>query len=321
MTMKIGTIATLIFLMSISFASAGLWAQENADPVEKHPWDLGYAPDKTVDFFKPEEGSPLKLDMFFPDDHTPSKKTSCIIFFFGGGWSGGDTRQFYGYGKYMASRGLVAVSAQYRTRKSHNAIPRQCVEDGKEAIRYIRRHAEELGIDPNKIIAGGGSAGGHVAAACGLCPKIDSDPGSPISCQPNALVLFNPVYDNGPEGYGHSRVTEYWEDISPFHNVRTELPPAIVFFGSKDRHVPVATINAFQKRMTDAGNACETHVYEGQIHGFFHISKGGRGMFEDVLTKADVFLVKHGFLSGDDKVSAWTANAINRLERKGKKRN
>jgi acetyl esterase/lipase len=318
--MKIGTFTELIFLISISFASAGLWAQDDAGPVEKYSWDLGYEPDKTVEFYKPEEGTPLELDMFFPDNHTPSKKTGCIVFFFGGGWSGGDTKQFYGYGKYMASRGLVAVSAQYRTRKSHKAIPRQCVEDGKEAIRYIRRHAKEFGIDPNKIIAGGGSAGGQVAAACALCPRIDSDPGSPVPCQPSALVLFNPVYDNGPEGYGHSRVTEYWKDISPFHNIRPGLPPTIAFFGSNDKHVPVTTINAFQKQMTDAGNTCETHIYEGQSHGFFHISKGGRDMFEDVLAKADAFLVKHGFLSGDDKIAAWTANAINRLERKGKQR-
>lgn len=62
--------------------------------------------------------------------------------------------------------------------------------------------------------------------------------------------------------------------------------------------------------MTDAGNECESHTYEGQKHGFFHISKGGRKMFEDVLAKTDAFLVKHGFLSGDNSVAAWTANAV-----------
>jgi acetyl esterase/lipase len=247
---------------------------------EKYNWTLGYQPDKTIRFCEPQNGEPLKLDMFFPDNYTPSGRYGCIIFFFGGGWSGGDTKQFYGYGKYMASRGLVAVSAQYRTGKSHKAVPRQCVEDGKEAIRYIRQHAKELGIDPDRIIAGGGSAGGHVAAACAMCPKVDSNPASPISCRPNALVLFNPVYDNGPEGYGHDRVTEYWKDISPFHNIRKGLPPTIAFFGSNDKHVPVATIHAFQEQMTDVGNECETHIYEGQTHGFFHISKGGRTMFE-----------------------------------------
>ena len=112
--------------------------------MEKHSWTLGYSPDKSIQYHEPEEGDPLKLDLFLPSDHKSSDKRACVIFFLGGGWSGGATDQFYGYGKYMASRGLVAISVQYRTRKSHQAIPRQCVEDGKAAIRYVREHAIEL---------------------------------------------------------------------------------------------------------------------------------------------------------------------------------
>ncbi len=322
--MKSGRLAALCvgIMCFCCFAAASVMGAATA--VEKHSWTLGYEPDKTITYLTPEEGDALKLDLFFPADYASSQKNGCIVFFFGGGWSGGSTEQFYGYGKYMASRGLVAVSAQYRTKKSHNAIPRQCVEDGKEAIRYIRKHAEELGIDPDKIIAGGGSAGGHVAAACAMCPKIDANPESSLSCAPNALVLLNPVYDNGPEGYGHTRVAEYWKDISPFHNICEGLPPTIAFFGSEDKLIPVSTINAFQKRMTDADNACETHIYDGQRHGFFHISKGGRNMFEDVLTKTDAFLVKHGFLSGADTVAEWTvdatANAAENAKPRSKKR-
>lgn len=288
--------------------------------VEKHSWTLGYSPDKSIQYHEPEEGDPLKLDLFLPSDHKSSDKRACVIFFFGGGWSGGATDQFYGYGKYMASRGLVAISAQYRTRKSHQAIPRQCVEDGKAAIRYVRAHAIELGIDPNRIAAGGGSAGGHVAAASAMCPNIDASPDSGVSCLPNALILFNPVYDNGPGGYGHSRGTDYWQDISPFHNIRPGQPPTIGFFGSQDKLLPVATIKAFQAKMEAVGNSSASHIYEGQAHGFFHISKGGRAMFEDVLTKADAFLVKHGFISGEDNVAEWTKQAIAQYQARGPKR-
>ena len=261
----------------------------------------------------------MKLDIFFPDGHTPADKRGCIVFFFGGGWTGGNPEQFYGFAKYFASRGLVAISAQYRTMGSHHAIPRQCVEDGKRAIRYVREHAKELGVDPEKIIASGGSAGGHVAAACAMCPKIDATPDSTVPCVPNALVLFNPVYDNGPGGYGHDRVAEYWKDISPFHNIRTGQPPAVVFFGSNDSLVPVATIKAFEKQMVDAGNECESHIYEGEKHGFFHISKGGRKIFEDVLTKADAFLVKHSYLTGPNSVIEWTAKTVARSSKKNSK--
>ena len=287
-------------------------------PVEKHSWALGYKPDKSMVFSKPEKGSPLKLHCFFPSDRNKGDKKGCIILFFGGGWSSGEPSQFYGYSKYFASRGLVAISAQYRTMKSHKATPRNCVEDGKAAIRYIRAHADELGIDPDKIIVGGGSAGGHVAAASALCPEIDATPESKVSCIPNALMLFNPVYDNGPEGYGHARVSEYWKDISPMHNIRAGAPPSISFFGDNDKHIPVATIKAFQKKMEKAGNQSATHIYKGQTHGFFHISKGGRKMFEDVLTKADAFLVKNKFITGKDNVLKWTEDTIANLPAKSR---
>lgn len=308
-----------LILCALMTPSYLLAADQAKKPIEKHSWTLGYEPDKTVMFSEPVKGAPLKLDCFFPADHKTGGESGCIILFFGGGWSGGDPSQFYGYGKYFASRGLVAISAQYRTKKSHQATPRNCVEDGKEAIRYVRSRAKEFGIDPNKIAVGGGSAGGHVAAACALCPKIDASPESDISCLPNALMLFNPVYDNGPGGFGHERVKAYWKDISPVHNIRADLPPTIVFFGDKDKHAPMATVNAFQEKMEAAGNSSETHIYPGQTHGFFHISKGGRKMFEDVATKADAFLVRNGFLTGDDHVLRWTEESIAKLVEAQKK--
>lgn len=311
---------TLFIVAAAMVAAATAFAEvKSKSPTEKHSWALGYKPDKSVIFSQPTKGSPLKLHFFFPSDHKAGGNNGCIILFFGGGWSSGHPSQFYGYGKYFASRGLVAISAQYRTRKSHKASPRNCVEDGKAAIRYVRAHAKEFGIDPDKIIAGGGSAGGHVAAACAMCPKIDASPESKVSSMPNALMLFNAVYDNGPDGYGHDRVAAYWEDISPMHNIGSGLPPTISFFGDNDKHVPVVTINAFQKKMKDAGNESETHLYKGQTHGFFHISKGGRKMFEDVLTKADAFLVKNGFITGKNNVLQWTAGTIANLPEKSKK--
>lgn len=313
----VGLLAVVALITGFNVAMAA--EAKSKSRIEKHSWTLGYQPDEAIIYSQPAEGAPLKLNLFFPADYKASEKHGCIILFFGGGWSGGEPSQFYGYSKYFASRGLVAISAQYRTKKSHKASPVNCVEDGKAAIRYVRAHAEALGIDPNKIIVGGGSAGGHVAAACAMCPKIDASPDSEISCLPNALMLFNPVYDNGPGGYGHERVTAYWEDISPMHNICADLPPSIAFFGDNDKHVPVAAINAFQQKMEDAGNQSETHIYEGQTHGFFHINKGGRGMFEDVLTKADAFLVKNEFLTGNDHVLEWTEESIANLPEKSRK--
>jgi acetyl esterase len=93
-------------------------------------------------------------------------------------------------------------------------------------------------------------------------------------------VLFNPVYDNGPEGYGHDRVKERYEEISPFHNIREGMPPTIVFLGTEDKLVPVATAVAFRDRMKAVGSRSELHLYEGEGHGFFNSPAFRKGASE-----------------------------------------
>ena len=120
-----------------------------------------------------------------------------------------------------------------------------------------------------------------------------------ISSRPNALVLFNPVFDNGPDGgWAHSLVKDYWQDISPAHNIDAKCPPAIVFLGDKDSLIPVATAKRFQANMRAFQIDSELHLYIGQPHGFFNESKGGNEIFLDTLAKMDAFLVGHHFLKG-----------------------
>ncbi|MCF7848794.1 MAG: alpha/beta hydrolase fold domain-containing protein [Kiritimatiellales bacterium] len=267
-------------------------------------------PYKQVAGAKEAAGNTLTLEVFLPKNHDPSKRVPCAVFFFGGGWSGGSTSQFHLQAKYLASRGMVAICADYRTKKSHDAQPFQCLEDAKSAVRYVRAHAAELGIDPDKIAAGGGSAGGHLAAASSMCLEKFNAPTDDMNVSPvaNALLLFNPVYDNGPEGYGHERVAEYYKDISPMHNIRSGTPPTIVFFGDHDVHVPVATVEKYKALMEQAGSRCETFVYKDQTHGFFNLKKGGPEMFIQTVTEMDRFLVSLGFLEGEPTIKEWTAS-------------
>ena len=300
----------------LSFCFCLLLLQAKAGEVtqtktEKYSWTLGYSPDKIIEYYEPKPDTKLGLHVFYPENHNAKDKRTCVVFFYGGGWVSGDPSQFYGYSKYLASRGIVAISAQYRNKKFNKATPKQCVEDGREAIRYIREHAKELGIDPSKVVAGGGSAGGHVAASIAMCTSIDANPQSKTKSIPNGLILLNPVYNNAQKGgYGYDRVKDYWEEISPYHNIKKGQPNTICFFGDSDHLIPLSTVDAFQTKMENVGNNCETHIYEGQKHGFFHISKGGRKIFEDVLTKIDGFLVDNHYLKGKNKVSTWTAEAI-----------
>ena len=256
----------------------------------------GVLPDKEI-VYKTVEKTELKLHVFLPANHKRSDKHPAIVFFFGGGWNRGSPRQFYPHCKYLASRNMVAMSAEYRVRSRHKTSPRECVKDGKSAIRWIRQHANELGIDPDKVAAGGGSAGGHVAAATGTITGFE-EKGEDLSISscPNALVLFNPVYDNGPTGYGHSRVKKYWKEISPMHNISEKTPPTIVFLGTKDRLIPVKTAEEYKKRMVEKGLRCDLHLYKDQGHGFFNLKNTDN--YTKTVIEMDRFLESLGYLKG-----------------------
>lgn len=240
----------------------------------------------------------LTLHVFNPENHQVSDKTPGIVFFFGGGWKTGDPTHFYKQSAYLASRGMVAICADYRTEKRHGTTPAECVKDGKSAIRWIRSHAAELGINPDKLAAGGGSAGGQVAAATGTVSGFnEADEDTSVSCIPNALVLFNPVYDNSPEGYGFDRVKDYWQSFSPLHNLNQKTPPTLVLLGTKDQLVPVLTAKEYKRRMEVMGIRCDLHLYDGQKHGFFNKIK-----YNETVLEMDKFLVSLWFLQGEPTI-------------------
>jgi acetyl esterase len=190
---------------------------------------------------------------------------------------------------------MVAACAEYRVKSRNKTTPAECVKDGKSAVRWMRSHAEELGINPEKLAAGGGSAGGHVAAATGNVKGFEEDGEDlSVSSRANALVLFNPVYDNSSKGYGYDRVKDYWKEFSPINNIDAKSPPTVVFLGTKDKLIPVATANNFKALMEKAGVRSDLHLYKDQPHGFFNKAK-----YFETLLEADKFLTSLGYLKGE----------------------
>ena len=240
----------------------------------------------------------LGLQTVQPEGHLDSNGRPAAIFFFGGGWSGGSPDQFARHARYLASRGMVVFLADYRTARADGTTPFECVKDAKSAVRWVRSHARQLGIDGQRLAAGGGSAGGHLAAATATLTGFD-DPGDDVtvSAVPNALLLFNPVYDNGPDGYGYERVSDHYAAFSPIHNIRPGMPPTIVFLGTKDALIPVSTAQAFQTIMQVVGSRSELHLYEGQGHGFFNENKSRKYFYETVV-EMDRFLESLGYVQG-----------------------
>ncbi len=242
----------------------------------------------------------LKMHIFGPPERQAKGPLPAIVFFFGGGWVGGTPTQFYHQCDYFASRGMMAISAEYRVKNRHGTTPFECVADGKSAIRWVRANAARLGVNPNKIVAGGGSAGGHVAACTGVIEGLDEESEDRnISSRPNALVLFNPAVDlielskkrRSDERF--NRVKE----ISPLQHITKDVPPCIIFHGTADRIVPFESVERFSKAMKETGNVCELMPFEGKGHGFFNYGRDkDNSSFKQTIRAADEFLTSLGYL-------------------------
>ena len=268
-----------------------------------------------VEAYKTVGEAKLNAYIFNPPGHKAEDKAPAIVFFFGGGWRSGSPKQFEQHCRYLASRGMVAITADYRVSSRFDVKAKDCVMDAKDAVRWTRENAKRLGIDPKRIAAGGGSAGGHIAACTGVLKGFESKE-SKVSSVPNALVLFNPALVLAPYEGGEPLPNEKLDslkermgvepmELSPLHHVQKGVPPTIIFHGRADTTVPYATVVAFTKAMSKAGNTCELMGYEGQAHGFFNFGKGNDENFRKTLTEADQFLSQLGWLKGEPKVTSF----------------
>lgn len=257
--------------------------------------------DQETFIYKSVDSINLEMKVFYPENMIAGKNYPAIVFFHGGGWRSGDTRQFEPHANYLSSRGMIGILANYRVSERHGTTPFDAVKDAKSAIRYVREHVDRMQINRNQIIAAGGSAGGHLAAAAGNIQGLEEpEENHSISSKPNALVLFNPVYDNGPQGYGYERIGNRYKEISPIHNISTGAPPTIVFFGTEDELVPMKTAKLYQKKMQDAGSRCDLSLYEGQGHAFFNYQY--QKYYTETVYQTDRFLASLGYISGQPTI-------------------
>ncbi|WP_236973518.1 alpha/beta hydrolase [Membranihabitans maritimus] len=239
----------------------------------------------------------LSMNIYLPNDFENGDSYPGMVFFFGGGWKVGSTKQFHPHAEYFSSRGIVCFVADYRMKSRHGTTPFESLKDAKSAIRYIRKNANEYKVDSNRIIASGGSAGGHLAAATALIENYnEKGEDLSVSCTPNALVLFNPVIDNGPGGNGFDRIGEFYKNFSPLHNVRKGAPPTIVFFGMNDKLIPVETMKYFKTIMERVGSRCDLFLYKNESHGFFNYTH--QMNYLDTVKEMDKFLGSLGYLVG-----------------------
>ncbi|MBT3383386.1 MAG: alpha/beta hydrolase [Prolixibacteraceae bacterium] len=263
-----------------------------------------YEYEKSTLTYKEIDGHLLEMIIYKPKMPT-GIKLPAIVFFFGGGWVGGTTSHFELQAKYFATRGIVAICPDYRTYKSHKTTPFESVKDARSSMRYLKKYGSDLGIDTNKIVASGGSAGGHLAASTAIIDDINEESDDLLlSPKPFALALFNPVVDTGKKGYGKEKMNGREFEISPVHQITSELPPTIILHGKNDKTVPYENVVRFKHLMKQEGNKCILVGYKKQEHGFFNYNKKPK-YFKKTLLKTESFLEDYNLLKGESWVKKY----------------
>ncbi|WP_432799669.1 alpha/beta hydrolase [Poriferisphaera sp. WC338] len=315
-------IACFIFVGSVAMLCLSISeaAEAPVKPKEKAKLDVfRYPPiDMTkvseVHTYREVDDVELKLYVFRPEGVEKEEKRAGIVFFFGGGWKSGSPGQFWKQCEYLASRGMVAITADYRVKKRHGVAAVKCVEDANAAMRWVRTHADMLGLDEQRLAASGGSAGGHLAAACAIFGDVgyergyDSGAGEVRKCLADLLVLYNPVmsllpvgeqqFDFDREMLRERMGTPEVEDLSPYHHVREGLPTTLMMFGEKDVML-LGWANEYIGEAKALGNDVRLQTWPNRGHGFFNYGRGTFKVFKETMLALDAFLVEHSYLEGE----------------------
>ena len=257
--------------------------------------------------YKTVDTSTLHLDVFYDPAALKRRNNTALVFIHGGGWAYGSPSEFYGACRRYAQAGMVTFSVQYRLSKDAQGnvpvkgiTPVECVKDARSAVRWVRAHAAEYNIDPQKIVVGGQSVGGHLSYATAYIDQVnEATDDLKVSPMPNAILSYS----------GTANCLEAWCDmllgdkraqiwsISPAHNVKKGMPPTLAFHGKDDNVVQPWTVQYFKNDTEKLGNHFELIVYEGRKHYLGQGNKTYANLFdEEILLKTDEFLRRYGFL-------------------------
>lgn len=319
--MKVEKISTLTFGLALLLGGGLAFAAEDAapataeKPAEVTPVSI---PGSEAFVFRKVGERELRLFVVKPSGWSKADHRPCLVAFFGGGWSSGSPTHSIVWANWAASRGLVGIAPDYRTRIRFGGTPEDCVADGRAAVSWIEEHADELGIDPKKIISQGGSAGGHVAAWTAISADGPGTNNPAPKFPPAALVLMNPVTDTKDGGYGGTK--RFGGDAaralacSVPDQMQKNMPPTIVFHATADKTVPYANSVAFCDKLVSHGNRCELITFQGLGHSYDSSKYGDEGKAAHQKTERETaaFLANLGLIEMGN--SAKTRQTVSKQE-------
>ena len=314
--------------LSACFVLVGVFPLSATEVTLSKLKSLGKQPKRLI--YKRVGERALHVDVYEPEGRSPEQRRPAILMIHGGGWTAPGPFHFVPHCRYFALRGLVAVNVEYRLvgKKTSVRIP-DCIADCRAALRFVRRSAGKLGIDPDRIAVAGDSAGGHLAAALALLPDPDEKTAQAgASARPNAIVLYNPCLDlvalkwmkihAGVAGLPDTPKEESWAQharrVSPMQHVGPGAPPTLLIHGARDECVPVEQADRFAKQMGSAGNRVIYHRMKNWKHAFVIPNYGTEEQIVKSLRLTDAFLASLGYLEGEPTIATeWRPPAYKEL--------
>ena len=252
--------------------------------------------------YKRTDQKSLIVEMYYPSNE--NQLNPAIAFFHGGGWTSGNPKDFEEICLWFAQRGWKTFSFEYRLSNTSliedglipEVTPVEGVKDARSAVRWLKENSSDLMIDPLKIVVSGQSAGGQLALATLLVNDVNeiSDNLS-ISPQPNAIILYSACVNTVMPWCEYLMPDQHetlWT-ISPYHNLKSGLPPIIAFHGEDDLVADYWTVIYFQQKANQMGNKVELITIPEKGHYLGTEDRYSGLVTDNILEKTHLFLIEH----------------------------
>ena len=225
------------------------------------------------------DGFPLLYDFFRPNS---KDELPLVVFLHGGGWISGDRQMYRDEAIWLTSRGYACALIDYRLAPL-SPFP-AAVQDAQSFVRFIRSRSSELGVLPDKVVAFGNSAGGHLAAMLGLCHETFGAPNNPEEHLVNGVIALSAITDirdpsesqfdislsfvEGFMGGPWKGREDLYESASPVAHVNDDVCPFLIVHGSKDDIVPPSQSSGLHAALLAVGCESRLILLEGEEHSY-----------------------------------------------------
>lgn len=273
------TVRSCIFVLFVMGGGLGVIAGCNRPPVGL----CEFRTYENIEYAKRDTG-PLSMDVVVPKGL--EKPRPVVLWIHGGAWAGGWRDLMKPICDFTASFGYVSATASYRLMPVGVTFPAP-VQDVADAVRFLRSHAADYNIDPDRIVIGGESAGAHLAMLVGLADSPElmaSAPESEVSSAVSAIInIYGPtdmedLYQNG-HWTNRSLLTDFigctpqacpdkWKASSPVNHIRADAPPVLILHGDFDPVVPFSQAQLLYDRSREVGAPVVLGRLEGAGHGW-----------------------------------------------------